>query len=74
MGFSHTNFYQKTMPFSTGIHRYFAVNDKSKLEFYLPSKEYNFKEKKLLILFLEGLILTLNKLIGRLLIWQNSQL
>ena len=74
MGFFHTNFYQKTMPFSTGIHRYFAVNDKSQLEFYLPSNEYNFKEKKLLILFLEGLILTLNKLIGRLLIWQNSQL
>ncbi|MCL2939593.1 MAG: hypothetical protein MGU50_25305 [Trichodesmium sp. MAG_R02] len=46
MGFSHTNFYQKTMPFSTGIHRYFAVNDKSKLEFYLPSNKYNFKEKK----------------------------
>ena len=46
MGFYQTNFYQKTMPFSTGIHRYFAVNDKSKLEFYLPSNEYNFKEKK----------------------------
>ena len=46
MRFSHTTLSQKTMPFSTGIHRYFAVNYKSKLEFYLPSNEYNFKEKK----------------------------
>ena len=40
---SHTNLSQKPMPFSTGIHPYFAVNDKSKLEFDLPSNEYKVK-------------------------------
>ena len=55
MGFSHTNFYQKTMPFSTGIHRYFAVNDKSQLEFDFPSNEYKFKGKKTVNTFSGGL-------------------
>ncbi len=43
MRYSHTNLSQKPMPFSTGIHPYFAAADKSKLEFDLPSNEYKLK-------------------------------
>ncbi|MGD1807818.1 aldose epimerase [Dapis sp. BLCC M126] len=43
MRYSHTNLSQKPMPFSTGIHPYFAVADKSQLEFDLPSNEYKLK-------------------------------
>lgn len=43
MRYSHTNLSQKPMPFSTGIHPYFAVADKSKLEFDLPSNQYKVK-------------------------------
>ncbi|GGA42362.1 aldose epimerase [Okeania sp. KiyG1] len=43
MRYSHTNLSQKPMPFATGIHPYFAVNDKSQLEFDLPSNEYKLK-------------------------------
>ncbi len=43
MRFYHTNLSQKPMPFATGIHPYFAVADKSQLEFDLPSNEYKLK-------------------------------
>ncbi|MGB3508269.1 MAG: aldose epimerase [Microcoleaceae cyanobacterium] len=43
MRYSHTNLSQKPMPFSTGIHPYFAAADKSQLEFDLPSNEYKLK-------------------------------
>ena len=43
MRYAHTNLSQKPMPFSTGIHPYFAVSDKSQLEFDLPSNEYKLK-------------------------------
>ncbi|NES04988.1 MAG: aldose epimerase [Okeania sp. SIO2F4] len=43
MRYSHTNLSQKPMPFSTGIHPYFAVSDKTQLEFDLPSNEYKLK-------------------------------
>lgn len=41
--FSHTNNSETPMPFATGIHPYFAVADKSQLEFELPSTEYQLK-------------------------------
>ena len=41
--FRHTNLSDKPMPFSTGTHPYFAVADKSKLMFDLPSSEYKIK-------------------------------
>ncbi|NEQ53199.1 MAG: aldose epimerase [Leptolyngbya sp. SIO3F4] len=41
--FRHTNLSDKPMPFSTGTHPYFAVTDKSKLSFNLPSSEYKIK-------------------------------
>ena len=43
------------MPFSTGIHRYFAVNDKSQLELNFPSNEYKFKGKQTVNTFSGGL-------------------
>jgi len=39
----HTNLSQESMPFSTGIHPYFAVSDKSKLAIALPSDQYQIK-------------------------------
>lgn len=39
----HTNRSQTPMPFSTGIHPYFAVTDKSKLSINLPSDQYQLK-------------------------------
>ena len=42
------------MPFSTGIHRYFAVNDKSQLELDFPSNEYKFKGKQTVNTFSGG--------------------
>jgi galactose mutarotase-like enzyme len=39
----HTNLSQTPMPFSTGIHPYFAVADKRKLGVELPSTQYQLK-------------------------------
>ncbi|NJR61733.1 MAG: aldose epimerase [Cyanobacteria bacterium CRU_2_1] len=39
----HTNLSQTPMPFSTGLHPYFAVVDKSKLTIDLPSEQYQLK-------------------------------
>lgn len=39
----HTNLSQVPMPFSTGIHPYFAVQDKSQLVFDIPSTQYQVK-------------------------------
>ncbi len=39
----HTNHSDAPMPFSTGIHPYFAVADKSKLTIELPSTQYQLK-------------------------------
>lgn len=39
----HTNHSESPMPFSAGIHPYFAVADKSKLTVDLPSTEYRLK-------------------------------
>ncbi|NJL46509.1 MAG: aldose epimerase [Leptolyngbyaceae cyanobacterium SM2_5_2] len=39
----HTNLSDVPMPFSTGIHPYFAVADKSKLTIELPSTQYQLK-------------------------------
>ncbi|MEM9266277.1 MAG: aldose epimerase [Cyanobacteria bacterium P01_F01_bin.13] len=44
--FRHTNLSDKPMPFSTGTHPYFAVADKTKLSFELPSSEYKIKGGK----------------------------
>ncbi|MEM9483641.1 MAG: aldose epimerase [Cyanobacteria bacterium P01_F01_bin.116] len=41
--FRHTNLSEQPMPFSTGTHPYFAVADKTKLAFDLPSSEYKIK-------------------------------
>ena len=41
--FRHTNLSEQPMPFSTGTHPYFAVVDKTKLVFDLPSSEYKIK-------------------------------
>lgn len=41
--FRHTNLSDQPMPFSTGTHPYFAVADKAKLSFDLPSSEYKIK-------------------------------
>ncbi|MBT9316230.1 aldose epimerase family protein [Leptothoe spongobia] len=41
--FRHTNLSDQPMPFSTGTHPYFAVADKTKLIFDLPSSEYKIK-------------------------------
>lgn len=41
--FRHTNLSDQPMPFSTGTHPYFAVADKRKLSFDLPSSEYKIK-------------------------------
>ncbi|MEO1592306.1 MAG: aldose epimerase [Cyanobacteria bacterium J06632_22] len=41
--YRHTNLSEQPMPFSTGIHPYFAVADKNKLDIVLPSSEYKFK-------------------------------
>ncbi|MEB3341083.1 aldose epimerase [Okeania sp.] len=41
--YAHTNLSEKPMPFSTGIHPYFAVSDKTQLEFDLPSNKYQLK-------------------------------
>jgi galactose mutarotase-like enzyme len=35
-----TNLSDQPMPFSTGLHPYFLVNDKSQLEFEIPATEY----------------------------------
>jgi galactose mutarotase-like enzyme len=43
MTFRHTNHSERAMPFSTGIHPYFAVSDKSMLRITLPSHEYKIK-------------------------------
>jgi galactose mutarotase-like enzyme len=39
----HTNLSDQPMPFSTGIHPYFAVADKSQLTVELPSQQYKIK-------------------------------
>lgn len=39
----HTNLSDAPMPFSTGIHPYFAVTDKSRLMVELPSSQYQLK-------------------------------
>lgn len=39
----HTNLSDTPMPFSTGIHPYFAVADKSRLTIELPSTQYQLK-------------------------------
>ncbi len=41
--FRHTNLSDQPMPFSTGTHPYFAVADKTKLSFEIPSSEYQIK-------------------------------
>ncbi|MGF1491177.1 MAG: aldose epimerase [Microcoleaceae cyanobacterium] len=41
--YRHRNRSQKPMPFATGIHPYFAVADKQKLQFQLPSTEFQIK-------------------------------
>ncbi|MEM6352089.1 MAG: aldose epimerase [Cyanobacteria bacterium P01_D01_bin.14] len=41
--YRHTNLTDQPMPFSTGIHPYFAVSDKSQLDIALPSTEYKVK-------------------------------
>jgi galactose mutarotase-like enzyme len=41
--FCHTNLSEKPMPFSTGIHPYFAVADKPQLAIELPATEYKIK-------------------------------
>ncbi|MEM9807170.1 MAG: aldose epimerase, partial [Cyanobacteria bacterium P01_D01_bin.56] len=41
--FRHTNLSEDVMPFSTGTHPYFAVTDKTKLIFDLPSTDYKVK-------------------------------
>ncbi|MEM1252528.1 MAG: aldose epimerase [Cyanobacteria bacterium P01_H01_bin.21] len=42
--FRHTNLSDEPMPFSTGTHPYFAVADKAKLGFDLPSTDYKVKD------------------------------
>ncbi|MGD1950658.1 MAG: aldose epimerase [Leptolyngbyaceae cyanobacterium] len=42
--FRHTNLSDEPMPFSTGTHPYFAVADKTKLGFDLPSTDYKVKD------------------------------
>jgi galactose mutarotase-like enzyme len=39
----HTNLSDRPMPFSTGIHPYFAAGDKTQLSVELPSSTYNIK-------------------------------
>ena len=41
--YRHTNLSERSMPFATGIHPYFAVADKGGLTFDLPSTEYKVK-------------------------------
>ncbi|MEO0533777.1 MAG: aldose epimerase [Cyanobacteria bacterium P01_A01_bin.123] len=41
--YCHTNLSQQPMPFSTGIHPYFAVADKGQLTVNLPSTQYQIK-------------------------------
>jgi galactose mutarotase-like enzyme len=41
--YRHSNLSSEPMPFATGIHPYFWVNDKSQLEFDLPSNQYKIK-------------------------------
>lgn len=41
--FGHTNRSDRPMPFSTGIHPYFAVGDKSQLSFEIPAEQYKIK-------------------------------
>lgn len=41
--YRHTNLSDQPMPFSTGIHPYFAVADKNNLEISLPSTDYKVK-------------------------------
>ncbi|EKU98391.1 galactose mutarotase-like enzyme [Leptolyngbya sp. PCC 7375] len=41
--FRHTNLSGQPMPFSTGTHPYFAVADKTKLVFEIPSTDYKIK-------------------------------
>ena len=41
--YRHTNLSDRPMPFATGIHPYFLVTDKNKLEFDLPSSKYKIK-------------------------------
>ena len=41
--YRHTNLSDQPMPFSTGIHPYFAVADKTKLKITLPSTDYKVK-------------------------------
>ena len=36
-----TNLSDRAMPFSTGLHPYFLVNDKSQLEFEIPATDYH---------------------------------
>ncbi|MBE9139250.1 aldose epimerase [Nodosilinea sp. LEGE 07088] len=40
IGQRFTNLSDQSMPFSTGLHPYFLVEDKSQLEFEIPSTEY----------------------------------
>ncbi len=44
--FRHTNLSEEPMPFSTGTHPYFAIADKSKLTFDIPSTDYKVKGGK----------------------------
>ena len=39
----HTNLSEVPMPFSTGIHPYFAVQDKARLDIDIPSTQYQIK-------------------------------
>lgn len=41
--YRHTNLSDRPMPFSTGIHPYFAATDKTQLTVNLPSQEYQIK-------------------------------
>ena len=47
----HTNLSQTPMPFSTGIHPYFAVHDKTQLSFSIPSTQYQVKGDPELLTF-----------------------
>jgi galactose mutarotase-like enzyme len=42
----YTNLSSEPMPFSTGFHPYFFTNDKTQLEFEIPSKEYQDQNTK----------------------------
>jgi len=41
--YRHQNLSPESMPFATGIHPYFSVPDKDKLEFAIPSTQYQIK-------------------------------